>query len=214
MRMLYIAAAIAAAAPAVVPVHLAAQADTTIRVERVMTARELRETGLGTLTGPQRAALDEWLARYTATVVDMTRQSARQTGATAAQRNPYVGGQQITIGTVAPGTIYTPSGFRAFRIQSNLDGGGFVQLDDGTIWEIYLPDRPSSGAWRAGSIVELRVRPDRIGQYDHLLVNAGDGSRASARFAGSVTLEPSTGGGQHGHPAGGPAVKAGSSDQR
>jgi hypothetical protein len=212
--MLCIAATIAAAAPAVVPAPLVAQVDTTIRIERVMTARELRETGLGTLTGPQRAALDEWLARYTATVVDMSRQTARQAGAAGPRANPYAGGQQITLSNVAPGTIYTPSGMRAFRVQANLDGGSFVQLDDGTIWEIYMPDRPSSGAWRAGSIVELRARPDRIGEYDHLLVNAGDGSRASARFAGSVTLEPSTSGGQHGHPAGGPATKAGSSDQR
>ncbi|MEJ7810933.1 MAG: hypothetical protein WKG32_11040 [Gemmatimonadaceae bacterium] len=64
------------------------------------------------------------------------------------------------------------------------DGGGFVTLDDGTRWEVYLPDRPATDGWSADDVVLVRRRSAPVGEFDHLLVNGAARDSASVRFAG------------------------------
>jgi hypothetical protein len=46
-----------------------------LKIEQVMTQRELQDTGISTLTLAQRRALDEWLNRYTMRMFKAHRQS-------------------------------------------------------------------------------------------------------------------------------------------
>jgi hypothetical protein len=78
------------------------------------------------------------------------------------------------------------------RIANVLDGGSSIQLQDGTVWEVYLPDRPSTTLWRKGDYVVVRREPMARGTYDYSILNgrAGSGSytdsRAFVRFRGKA----------------------------
>ena len=144
-------AALAFAAPA-----LAAQ-NTPPRMPDVMSPAELRETGVASLTQAQRAALDAWLARYTAIV-----ERAASNGAQAAAGLPY-----------------------GARIADVLEGGTRIVLSDGTIWEVNLPDRPSTTRWQKGDYVIVAGRAIEINNtYFFELINGRDGTQAAVAWRG------------------------------
>jgi hypothetical protein len=96
--------------------------------------------------------------------------------------------------TVTPpqqmGALIQMSVRRGFRVLSVSEDGTLVTLEDGIVFEIYLPDRPSAFRWREGDFVLVRDRDAPIGslgpvgRYDLLLINGRDESAASARVAG------------------------------
>ena len=63
------------------------------------------------------------------------------------------------------------------------DGGSFVTLDDGSVWEIRLPQRPVAASWRPGDVVEVRNVHAPVDRFEILLA-MGDSDRAEARLAG------------------------------
>jgi hypothetical protein len=63
------------------------------------------------------------------------------------------------------------------------DGGSYVILEDGSVWEIRLPQRPVASSWRAGYFVQLKNIAAPVGQFEFLLTH-GDYDRAEARLAG------------------------------
>jgi hypothetical protein len=63
------------------------------------------------------------------------------------------------------------------------DGGSFVTLEDGSIWEIRLPQRPVASSWRPGDFVQLKTIASPVGRFDILLAH-GDYDKAEARLAG------------------------------
>ena len=63
------------------------------------------------------------------------------------------------------------------------DGGSFVTLEDGSIWEIRLPQRPVASSWRPGDFVQLKTIAAPIDRFEILLAH-GDNDRAEARLAG------------------------------
>lgn len=63
------------------------------------------------------------------------------------------------------------------------DGGSFVTLEDGSIWEIRLPQRPVASAWRRGDFVQLKSIPAPVERFEILLTH-GDYDKAEARLAG------------------------------
>jgi hypothetical protein len=63
------------------------------------------------------------------------------------------------------------------------DGGSFVTLEDGSVWEIRLPQRPVASSWRAGDFVQLTTIAAPVGNFD-ILLSHGDSDRAEARLAG------------------------------
>lgn len=90
-----------------------------LKVELVMTPQELRDTGITTLTGVQRQALNDWLNRYTQRVIRIAlRQEDRS--------------QQGSFGqsSCAPAIESTISG--EF---SGWDGETIFKLDNGQIWK-------------------------------------------------------------------------------
>jgi hypothetical protein len=63
------------------------------------------------------------------------------------------------------------------------DGGSFVTLEDGSVWEIRLPQRPVASSWQAGDVVEVRNVLAPVDGFEILLAR-GDNDRAEARLAG------------------------------
>ena len=164
-------------------------------LDRVMSSQEREATGIARLNANEKAALEAWLARYTATV------------SAAVQGMSHAGGTPVSIprGTPAlprtqePPRVQEPAprpsydtlhprtiaGAKLFR---STGGGTFVMLEDGTMWEIYLPHRPETATWQEGDFIRVRHDASPVGDYEHQLVSAPGSSRVSARFAGFVKI--------------------------
>ena len=67
------------------------------------------------------------------------------------------------------------------------DGGSFVTLEDGSIWEIRLPQRPVASSWQRGDFVQLRTIAAPVDGFEILLTH-GDYDKAEARLAGRAKL--------------------------
>ena len=76
--------------------------------------------------------------------------------------------------------VNRPLGFSIAEIN---DDGSFVTLEDGSIWEIRLPQRPVASSWQPGDFVELRNVLAPVDRFEILLAR-GDNDRAEARLAG------------------------------
>ena len=63
------------------------------------------------------------------------------------------------------------------------DGGSFVTLEDGSTWEIRMPQRPVAASWHPGDFVEVRNVLAPVDRFEILLA-MGDSDRAEARLAG------------------------------
>ena len=158
-------------------------------LDRIMSPQEREATGVARLNGSERAALEAWLARYTATVSAAVQGLSHQTngpvgtpqGAPAIPRSQDPAPRR-SYDTLHPRTI---AGAKLFR---STGGGTFVMLEDGTMWEIYLPHRPESATWQQGDFIRVRHDSSPVGDYEHQLVGTPGNSRVSARFAGFVKI--------------------------
>ena len=63
------------------------------------------------------------------------------------------------------------------------DGGSYVILEDGSVWEIRLPQRPVASSWMPGDFVQLTTIAAPVDNFEILLAH-GDDDRAEARLAG------------------------------
>ena len=63
------------------------------------------------------------------------------------------------------------------------DGGSFVTLEDGSVWEVRLPQRPVAASWQPGTFVEVRNVLAPVDRFEILLAR-GDTDRVEARLAG------------------------------
>jgi hypothetical protein len=68
-------------------------------------------------------------------------------------------------------------------VQEVTDGGSFVTLEDGSVWEIRLPQRPVASSWQPGDFVQLKTIASPVQNFDILLTH-GDWDKAEARLAG------------------------------
>ena len=164
-------------------------------LDRVMSPQEREATGVARLNAGERAALEAWLARYTATVSAAVQGMSQPSGAPvnvprATQTLPRI--QELPrTQEPAPRPSYealdprTIAGAKLFR---STGGGTFVMLEDGTMWEIYLPHRPETATWQEGDFIRVRHDSSPIGDYEHVLVSAPGSNRVSARFAGFVKI--------------------------
>jgi hypothetical protein len=171
-RSLIAAALLGAAAAA--PAIAAQAADASApRMADVMSTSELRETGIANLTPAQRSALDAWLARYTAIVEHAASRGAQAAGVSSG------GGDN---GEAYSGPVAVPYGSRIRLVR---DGGTSIVLADGTVWEVYLPNRPSTKTWAVGDFVIVKGRAvEQNGEYYYTLTNGRDGSSAAVNWKG------------------------------
>jgi hypothetical protein len=75
----------------------------------------------------------------------------------------------------------------AQRIRRVLGDGSRVVLTDGTLWEIYLPDRPAVDMWKPGDLLIVRESALMQGDYDYWLKDGRTRKPVSARLLGDVS---------------------------
>ena len=163
-RLMTLVAALAVASPA-----LAAQSEAP-RMSDIMSSAEMRATGLATLNAAQRAALDAWLARYTGIIERAASHGAQSSSGGGTSGETYAGPVAMPYGS---------------RIAAVIEGGTRIALADGTIWEVNLPDRPSTTLWAKGDYVIVAARAIELnGVFYFQLVNGRDGTSAAVAWRG------------------------------
>jgi hypothetical protein len=147
-------------------------AQTRIEIDRVMSTEELASAGIGRLSVEERRVLELWLARYTATVAAAAR--------TMPAQNAAPSGENVVRLSRFP--------VEGSRIARTFDGGSYVQLEDGTMWEVFLPDRPRADDWETGEFLRIERASVSVGggEFSFTLFHGPDRDQASARFAGWV----------------------------
>jgi hypothetical protein len=164
-----------------------------IRASQVMSAADQQRIGIDRLTPEQRFALDAWLTRYSAEVranafreprsgaakpiaAASTEESASTESATAPAESGHHGWRRTPLSTIPP----------AARLVSTPDDGSFVRLADGTLWEVYVPDRTFTDEWQEGDYITVSLASTAIGDFDHVLVDTHANTRAHVRFVDVV----------------------------
>jgi len=75
----------------------------------------------------------------------------------------------------------------AQRIRRVIAEGTHVVLTDGTIWEVYLPDRPSVNTWRPGDLLQVREAAVMQGEFDYTLRDGRTRKPVHARLVGDLS---------------------------
>ena len=132
------------------------------RISTFMTPHEMEITGVAKLSPAQRAALDQWLTRYSMTILRYGSGGA---------------GQQRATGTYVPG--------KGHWIDSVSSNGAIVTLEDGSMWDISTLDQIDTALWLPITDITVMVNPRPIGDYKFILVNTDDGEKATARYLGT-----------------------------
>lgn len=68
-------------------------------------------------------------------------------------------------------------------VRAVTDGGSFVTLEDGSIYEIRMPQRPVASSWQPGDFVVLKSIGAPVSNFE-ILLSHGDSDRAEARLVG------------------------------
>ncbi len=147
--------------------------DSVPELSDLLTAREMERMGLGKLSAEEQQELAHLLVSW--------RRSGRMAMAPRAWAVPL--GRRFP----APARVEhveqgDPRG--AIGIADVAAGGTLIVLGDGTMWEVYLPDRVKTDSWSRGELVRVRPASVGIGSYDYELLNGGEANRAMVRFRG------------------------------
>ena len=160
-----------------------------IRASVVMSAADQQRIGVDRLTPEQRFALDAWLTRYSAELrANAFRQPAQAAPHIIAESDGEVATESAPEsaqrGPRARTVFWTPLSTvpPAARLESTPDDGSFVRLADGTLWEVYPPDRTFTDEWNAGDYVTVTIASTAQGDFDHVLVDTNANTRAHVRF--------------------------------
>ncbi len=70
--------------------------------------------------------------------------------------------------------------------------GSFVTLEDGSVWEIRLPQRPVASSWHRGDFVQLKTVWAPVDRFETLLAQ-GDTDRAEAKLVGRKQVAGASG---------------------
>ena len=81
----------------------------------------------------------------------------------------------------APASVWN-----AQRIRRVIGDGTHVMLTDGTVWEVYLPDRPSVDSWKPGDLLVVREAAVMQGEYDYTMKDGRTRKLVWARLVGDV----------------------------
>ena len=76
--------------------------------------------------------------------------------------------------------------WNAHRVMRVINEGSHVVLGDGSIWEIYLPDRPAVNTWRPGDLLVVRESSVSQGDYDYSLKDGRTHGAVAARLVGEA----------------------------
>jgi hypothetical protein len=82
----------------------------------------------------------------------------------------------------APSSVWN-----AQRIRRVIGDGTRVMLTDGTVWEVYLPDRPAVDTWKPGDLLVVREAAVMQGEYDYTMKDGRTRKLVWARLVGDVS---------------------------
>ena len=82
----------------------------------------------------------------------------------------------------APSSVWN-----AQRIRRVIGDGTHVMLTDGTVWEVYLPDRPSVDTWKPGDLLVVREAAVMQGDYDYTMKDGRTRTLVHARLVGDAS---------------------------
>lgn len=160
-----------------------------IRTSVVMSEADQKRIGVDRLTSEQRFALDVWLTRYSAELrANAFRQPQQAAPHTIAESDGDVAmepaAEPVQRGTRSRTVFWTPLSTvpPAARLESTPDDGSYVRLADGTLWEVYPPDRTFTDEWNAGDYITVTIASTAQGDFDHVLVDTKANTRAHVRF--------------------------------
>jgi hypothetical protein len=72
-----------------------------------------------------------------------------------------------------------------FEVTAVADGGRYLTLQDGRVWEVEISDRATTGSWTEGDFVALRRISAPLGDFEWLLLKRGDlDQHAAVRLVG------------------------------
>ena len=152
-----------------------------VHLDELMSLHEYTSTGLTNLKPQEVQALEIWLQRYRAAVIDSTtraaqRASTSQFGPAAPASAPPAATPAANTRALVPANAHTVTGIRS--------GSRFVQIDDGSVWDVYPADQTETAGWQVGDNVTVRVANQPYGEFDHELVNAQRTGPVRAKFMG------------------------------
>jgi|SRR5580704_1398047 hypothetical protein len=151
-----------------------------VHLDELMSLHEYTSTGLTTLKPQEVQALEMWLERYRAALIDSTTRAAQQQRASTSQFAPAAPAPAATAAantrSSVPANAHTVTGIRS--------GSRYVQIDDGSVWDIYPADQTETAAWQVGDYVTVRVASQAYGEFDHELVNSQRTGPVRAKFMG------------------------------
>jgi hypothetical protein len=177
----------AAAAPAVaapgtydtIPAAPANAGGSGVHLDELMSLHEYTSTGLTSLKPQEVQALEIWLAAYRTALIDSATRAAQQRVSTSQpQFAPAAPAPVPAANTRAlpPANAHAVTGIRS--------GSRFVQIDDGSVWDIYPADQTETANWQVGDYVTVRVANQTYGEFDHELVNSQRTGPVRAKFMG------------------------------
>ena len=149
--------------------------DSVPELSDLLTAREMERMGLGKLTAAEQQELAELLVRWRRSASYGMGGRGRMLAVPLARRFPA---------TTRVELVEQGDPRNAMTIADVAAGGTLIVLGDGTIWEVYLPDRVKTAAWSKGEAVRVRPASVEIGSFDYELLNGGSADRVMVRFRG------------------------------
>jgi hypothetical protein len=149
--------------------------DSVPELADLLTAREMERMGLAKLTEAEQQELAALLVRWRRMGRIGMGAPGRMLAVPLARRFPAT----TRVEVVDQGDPRS-----ATAIADIAAGGTLVVLGDGTMWEVYLPDRVKTAAWAKGEAVRVRPASVEVGSYDYELLNGGSADRALVRFRG------------------------------
>jgi hypothetical protein len=140
---------------------LAQERQNSIFLNQVMTAQEMKETGVENLSIQQRAALEQWINNYTLKIIQSFQTLSQET----------YSGNYLGIGG-------------GHWIKKNAERGKIIILEDNSMWEISSMDRIYTFLWLSFTNIRVILNDQTIGNYKYLLINTDDGEKAAAKYLG------------------------------
>jgi hypothetical protein len=147
-----------------------------------MTVNLSEDTGM---RHPESTSFLSPRARSLALVLALLVSSVAITQRAAAQDSSSTPADSTANGAHAYGA--PSSVWNAQRIRRVIGDGSHVMLTDGTVWEVYLPDRPAVDTWKPGDLLVVREAAVMQGDYDYTMKDGRTRKLVWARLVGDVS---------------------------
>ena len=96
--------------------------------------------------------------------------------------------QKATTGGKASAGVYAGAG-EGHWVKKNVDGGTYMILEDGSLWQIDPIDKIDAMLWLPISNITVTESTSVSPGYDYLLINTDDGEKAHAKYRFLILLD-------------------------